>query len=92
MHDTVMQSALPVKVIIEVLSLSVADCTRLELGQTIALPGASHKNLNVNAEVGGHVVTLATSTLGVCKSNKAVKLLDDIDPGFLSDIGSVMTG
>ena len=92
MHDTVMQSALPVKVILEVLSLSVADCTRLKLGQTIALPGASHKQLNVNAEVGSNTVTLATSTLGVCKSSKAVKLLDDIDPDFLSDIGSVMVG
>lgn len=92
MHSTVMQSTLPLKVIVEVLNMSVADCTRLKLGQTIALPGASHKHLSVGTESGTGLVSLATSTLGVAKSNKAVKLLEDIDPEFLSDIGELMLG
>ncbi|PHR91187.1 MAG: hypothetical protein COA69_11735 [Robiginitomaculum sp.] len=92
MHGTVMQSTLPLKVIVEILDMSVADCTRLKLGQTIALPGASHKYLSVSTETKTGLVSLAKSTLGVSKSNKAVKLLDDIDPGFLSNIGSVMLG
>lgn len=92
MHGTVLQTALPLKAVVEVLSLSVADCTRLELGQVIRLPGASHKQLSVVTEVGGVLIPLASSTLGVCKSNKAVKLLDDIDPEFISDIGSVTLG
>ncbi|PHR57708.1 MAG: hypothetical protein COA43_11895 [Robiginitomaculum sp.] len=92
MHGTVMRSTLPLKVVVEVLRMSVADCTRLKLGQTIALPGASHKRLSVSTETKTGLQTLATSTLGVSKSNKAVKLLDDIDAEFLSDIGDLMLG
>ncbi len=90
MHSTVLQSTLPLKVIVEVLNMSVADCTRLELGQTIALPGASHRHLSVSTESSSGLINLATSTLGVAKSNKAVKLLDDVDSSFLSDIGTIM--
>ena len=92
MHGTVMQSTLPLKVVVEVLRMSVADCTRLKLGQTISLPGASHKRLSVSTETKTGLQTLATSTLGVAKSNKAVKLLDDIDAEFLSDVGDLMLG
>lgn len=92
MHGTVMQSTLPLKVIVEVLNMSVAECTRLSLGQVIALPGASHRHLSVSTESGSGLVDLAASTLGVAKSNKAVKLLEDIDPEFLSDIGDLMLG
>lgn len=90
MHATVMQSSMPLKVIVEVLNMSVADCTRLELGQTIRLPGASHRSLSVSTETSAGLVDLARSTLGVAKSNKAVKLLDDIDPNFISDIETVL--
>ena len=90
MHGTVLQSPLSLKVIVEVVNMSVADCTRLELGQTLVLPGASHRHLSVNTETRSGLVSLATSTLGVAKSNKAVKLLDDIDPSFLSDFGTLL--
>ena len=90
MHGTVLQSTLPLKVIVEVLNMSVADCTRLELGQTISLPGASHRHLSVSTESGSGLISLATSTLGVAKSNKAVKLLEDVDASFLSDIATIM--
>lgn len=90
MHGTVLQSTLPLKVIVEVLNMSVADCTRLELGQTIGLPGASHRHLSVSTESGSGLISLATSTLGVAKSNKAVKLLEDVDASFLSDIATIM--
>lgn len=90
MHGTVLQSTLPLKVIVEVLNMSVADCTRLELGQTISLPGASHRHLSVSTESKSGLINLATSTLGVAKSNKAVKLLEDVDPSFVSDIGTIM--
>ena len=90
MHTTVLQSTLPLKVIVEVINMSVADCTRLELGQTLTLPGASHRHLSVSTETNSGLISLATSTLGVSKSNKAVKLLDDVDPEFLSNIGTIM--
>ena len=90
MHGMVLQSSLSLKVIVEVLNMSVADCTRLELGQTLVLPGASHRHLSVSTETKSGLVSLATSTLGMAKSNKAVKLLDDIDPGFLSDFDTLL--
>ncbi len=89
MRTMVMDSTQMLEVVIEDITMSIADCTRLELGQIITLPGASHTRLNINARSTGGIQMIATSTLGIYKTNKAVKLLDDIDPLFLAGIADV---
>lgn len=89
MRSTVLDTTQMLEVVLEDMSMSIADCTRLELGQIISLPGASHTRLNVNARSTQGVHILASSTLGVYKANKAVKLLDDIDPAFLAGIADM---
>lgn len=89
MRNMVMDSSQMLEVVIEDITMSIAECTRLELGQVITLPGASHTRLNVNARSSNGVQTIATSTLGIYKTNKAVKLLDHIDPVFLAGIADI---
>ncbi len=84
MRSSVMDTSRMLEVVIEDVNMSIAECTRLELGQIIALPGATHTRLNVNTRSAHGVRVLATSTLGAYKANKAVKLLDDIDPAFFA--------
>jgi len=89
MRTMVMDSTQMLEVVIEDITMSIADCTRLQLGQIITLPGASHTRLNINARSMRGMQVIATSTLGIYKTNKAVKLLDDIDPVFLAGIADV---
>lgn len=89
MSDIIMDTTQMLEVVIEDVTMSIAECTRLELGHVISLPGASHTRLNVYARSAHGVQVLTTSTLGVYKANKAVKLLDDIDHTFFADIADI---
>jgi len=86
MNTTMLSASRSLEIVIEDLKLSIAECTRFELGQIIALPGASHERLNIKTKSGQGKAILTTATLGVFKSSKAVKLNEDIDPDFLGDI------
>jgi hypothetical protein len=88
MHAVTLEAMRTVEVVIEDLTLSVAECTRLKLGQTIALPGASHERLNVKTRTISGNITIASATLGAFKVNKAVQLNEDIDPNFLSGLNT----
>ncbi len=77
---------MPLQIIIEDLKLSVAECTRLELGQVISLPGASHEQIMIKAHgqkrQAKTQIDIASARLGVFKAVKAVKLNHDIAPEF----------
>ncbi len=86
MRSTMLGATRSLEIVIEDLRLSVASCTRLEPGQIISLPGASHERLNVKTRTGSGNIVLAAATLGAFKANKAVKLNEDIDPAFLNGL------
>lgn len=86
MRSTMLAASRSLEIVLEDLRLSIADCTRLELGQVIALPGASHERLSLKTSGGRGKIVLTTATLGVFKSNKAIKLNADIDPEFLGEL------
>ena len=63
-------------------SLSVADCTRLEIGQIVALPGLRFDQLDLDVEMGDGPVRLTDAALGADKGRKAVRLNHGLDPTF----------
>lgn len=63
-------------------SLSVADCTRLEIGQIVALPGLRFDHLDLDVEMGDGPVRLTDASLGADKGRKAVRLNRGLDPAF----------
>lgn len=63
-------------------SLSVADCTRLEIGQVVALPGLRFDQLDLDVEMGDGPVRLTDAALGADKGRKAVRLNRGLDPTF----------
>ncbi len=89
MRNMIMESTQMVEVVIEDVTMSIADCTRLEIGQIINLPGASHTRLDLKVRTNSDIQNISNATLGMFKSNKAVKLLDDIDPSFLAGFADV---
>lgn len=63
-------------------SLSVADCTRLEIGQIVALPGLRFDRLDLDVEMEDGPVRLTDAALGADKGRKAVRLNRGLDPAF----------
>lgn len=62
--------------------LSVADCTRLEIGQVIGLPGLRFDKLELDVEMGDGPLPLTDAALGADKGRKAVRLNRGLDPDF----------
>jgi len=89
MYNTVLGARRSLEIVIEDLNFSVADCTRLEPGQIISLPGASHERLKVKTRSADGNIVLAGATLGAFKANKAVKLNEDIDPAFKGGLENI---
>lgn len=62
--------------------MSVADCSRLQIGQVISLPGLRFDHLELNVEMGDGPVLLTDASLGADKGLKAVRLNRGLDPSF----------
>lgn len=62
--------------------MSVADCSRLQIGQVIGLPGLRFDHLELNVEMGDGPVLLTDASLGADKGLKAVRLNRGLDPSF----------
>lgn len=62
--------------------MSVADCSRLQIGQVIGLPGLRFDHLELSVEMGEGPVPLTDASLGADKGLKAVRLNRGLDPSF----------
>lgn len=62
--------------------MSVADCSRLKIGQVISLPGLRFDHLDLKIEMGDGPVHLTEASLGADKGLKAVRLNRGLDPSF----------
>ena len=85
MRKSLDTAIVPVRVVVETCRMTVADCTRFEIGQVINLPGVSLDSIGIEAEMSGVSVNFASAALGIYKAHRAVKLIDNIDPDFYPD-------
>ena len=90
MYGITLDSRLPLKVILENCTMSIGDCSRLQLGETISLAGSSLEALEVQAETNDGPVNIGKAVLGVYKQNKAVKFLEDPNNEFISDLATLI--
>ncbi len=72
----------PVRAVVETCRMTVADCTRFDIGQVIDLPGVSLQSIGLEAEMMDGSVNFGSAALGIYKSHRAVKLIEDMDPEF----------
>jgi len=93
MRDAVKKADMPIRAVVETCNMTIAECTRLEIGQVIALPGVSLNSVGIfiDLETGGaaetdkDVIELTKGSLGIFKKNRALKLIENIDPSFTHD-------
>jgi flagellar motor switch/type III secretory pathway protein FliN len=76
--------------VLESCRMSVADCTRLEIGQVLSLPGASLKKIKIEAEFKDKRQVILEGAMGQHKSHKAVRLQSSLHPSFIGDHSKIM--
>ncbi len=77
------KSVTSLRAVLENCEMTVADCTRLSIGQIIPLPGVSLQDLSVEAELKETRVSIARAALGIHKTRRAVQLVEDVSPHFI---------
>lgn len=84
MYQSLENAKIPVRAVVESREMTVADCTRLQIGDVIPLPGVSLQSIGLETDMHDGPVNIATAALGIYKLNRAVKLTCDLDTDFFS--------
>ncbi len=79
------KSVTSLRAVLESCKMTVADCTRLEIGQVIRLPGVSLQDMRLEAEFRDSRICVAKGALGIHKTKRAVKLAEDLEPNFVQN-------
>lgn len=92
MQDALKMADVTVRAVVESYDMTIAECTRLEIGQVISLPGVSLSSvgllLNMDIDEGSQLppVELTQGTLGIFKKNRALRLTRTVDPNFIQNL------
>lgn len=89
MYDVSVGSRVPLKIVLDNCPMTVGDCSRLKIGQTIDLIGASLDKLDIRAETKSGATSVGQAVLGVYKQNKAIKLLEEPNSDFLNNLAEL---
>jgi len=86
LRRSVRNSMLDLEVIIDQMSLTIADCSRLEIGQELPLPAGDRTKLSLVAKTIKGDENIAAGELGVWKNFKALKLNTPVSDGFIRNM------
>ncbi|MEO0398806.1 MAG: FliM/FliN family flagellar motor switch protein [Pseudomonadota bacterium] len=82
MHQETLELPLALSAVINQTSMTIDEISKFEPGQLIVFPRDHLERIHLAVENGSDVRPLAVGQLGRHQSQKAVKLLEDPDPGF----------
>ena len=85
LKNSVRKSFMDVEAIIERLNMTVAECSRIRIGQEIELPDANRQTIRLIAKTLTGNEEIAQGELGVWKQNRALKLSTPVSESFLSN-------
>ncbi len=86
MRRSLDEALVPVRAVVETCRMSVADCTRLHIGQIIQLPGVSLQSVKLETKMKAKSVDFGVGALGIYKSHRAIKLAEDICYEFSQEV------
>ncbi len=89
LRDSIRSSTLTLDVVLERLSLTIGDCSRLEIGQILELPGVNPGHLSLSAETVNDNLDIGHGEMGVWKQQRALKLNTPILEGFAREIAGL---
>lgn len=82
-------STIQLNAVLERISLTLADCSRLEIGQVIALPDVEPSVVSVCADTMHGSVAISKAELGTWKGKRALKLVSPVLESFAHEIAEI---
>jgi len=86
LSESVRASVISLDAVLERMTLTIADCSRLEVGNVLPLANADANRLSLSAETINGSVDIGLGELGVWKRQRAVKLHTPISSNFAREI------
>jgi len=86
LSDSVRASAIALDAVLDRMTLTIGECSQLEIGNVLPLTSADAGRLSLSAETVNGSVDIGTGELGVWKRQRAVKLHTPISPSFAREI------
>jgi len=80
------------KLVLEEFDMSVAECTRLQIGDVLPLPSVSLMDLRLLADFNDKEMSIANAALGIHKTHRAARLISNLDPAFLEGVEDLNYG
>ena len=78
-YESMKTAEVPIRAVVESCSMTVADCTRLEVDDIIQLPGASLQSVSLQTDMRDGAIKIGVASLGIYKTNWALKLSGDLN-------------
>ncbi|MEQ9315423.1 MAG: FliM/FliN family flagellar motor C-terminal domain-containing protein [Henriciella sp.] len=89
LRKQIRSSTIHLDAVLERLQVSIADCSRLEVGQVLSLPDVEPGLLSVCAETMHGSVAIAQAELGTWKGKRALKFTSPILESFAQEIAEI---
>ncbi|MEZ5946743.1 MAG: FliM/FliN family flagellar motor C-terminal domain-containing protein [Hyphomonas sp.] len=86
LSDSVRASAIELEAVLGEMQLTFGECTQLEIGQVLPLPGINPGKLALTAGTLNGNVDIGTGELGVWKKHRALKLHTPVSDSFVLEI------
>lgn len=89
LHDSVMASSIRVDAVLEHLSMTIGTCSRLKVGDVLALPDTDPRFVTLHAETVNGNVEIGHGEMGVWKRHRALKLRQPVLEPFTQEIAKM---
>lgn len=89
LRDKVRASTIVLDAVLERLPLTIGECSRLEVGQVLSLPGVDPANLSLCAETMNGSVAIGQGEMGVWKRQRALKLNTPVLESFARELADL---
>ena len=89
LRDRVRGSVVTLDAVLNRVTLTIGDCSRLQVGQVLPLPGLEADRLTLCAETVNGNVDIGEGQLGVWKQRRAMKLTSEVSERFTRDMADL---
>ncbi|MCF6328407.1 MAG: FliM/FliN family flagellar motor C-terminal domain-containing protein [Henriciella sp.] len=89
LRDTIRNSALTLDVVLERLSMTIGDCTRLKVGQILPLSDVETDRLSLSADTLNQQIDIGHGEMGVWKQQRALRLHTPVLEEFVREMAAL---
>ncbi len=82
LRDSIRSSGIRLNAVLETMGMTIGDCARLEIGDTIEMPGVDLARLSLCTETTNGQIRICDAELGTWKQHRAVRVNGPVSEGF----------